>query len=495
MVSRGAPGDLVRGLGVRDRIVGNGFLYIGLASSLDSHADRLLADQVHVLSTLLTENPEDKDALEQEAREEADKSLSAKLWIRILGPDGSTIAQSAGMERLFASDAFPAASGVGEAPRPEDRELGGDRPFRVVSALVPLPAPSGARATIQLALDRDPDEDLLARFRVRLAIVCGTSLVFCSAAGFWIARRGLRPVAAITAAARSVSSATLAARIDPARFPRELADLAETFNAMLGRLEESFGKLTHVSADLAHELRTPVNNLRGEIEVTLGRARSAEEYRAVLGSCLEETARLTRIIESLLFLARAESGTDHARLETVELRAELETIVGFYEAAAQEKELILGIAPGPSPAAQVDRVLFQRAVGNVIANAIRATPPGARSPSRSLGFWTAPALRRGSRSTSRTRVRGSRASICRASSSASSAPTPRAPPARAAPASASPSSGASWSSTAERWESRASRGAAPAFRWYSGNARRRRARMTKPSSKGHRDVRRERDPS
>jgi two-component system heavy metal sensor histidine kinase CusS len=352
------------------------FLYIGLASSLDSHADRLLADQVHVLSTLLTENPEDKDALEQEAREEADKSLSAKLWIRILGPDGSTIAQSAGMERLFASDAFPAASGVGEAPRPEDRELGGDRPFRVVSALVPLPAPSGARATIQLALDRDPDEDLLARFRVRLAIVCGTSLVFCSAAGFWIARRGLRPVAAITAAARSVSSATLAARIDPARFPRELADLAETFNAMLGRLEESFGKLTQFSADLAHELRTPVNNLRGEIEVTLGRARSAEEYRAVLGSCLEETARLTRIIESLLFLARAESGTDHARLETVELRAELETIVGFYEAAAQEKELILGIAPGPSPAAQVDRVLFQRAVGNVIANAIRATPPG-----------------------------------------------------------------------------------------------------------------------
>jgi two-component system heavy metal sensor histidine kinase CusS len=227
-----------------------------------------------------------------------------------------------------------------------------------------------------VALDRVEEEELLSHFRILLAAVCGISLVICSAAGFLIAKRGIRPVAQVTAAARSVSSDMLAARIDSAEFPSELAELAETFNAMLERLDESFRRLTQFSADLAHELRTPVNNVRGELEVTLGRARTAEEYKAAIHSCLEETGRLTRIIESLLFLARAESGTADARLEAADMRRELETIVGFYEAAAHEKGVRLEVMPGPSPAAPLDRVLFQRAVGNVLANAIRATPSG-----------------------------------------------------------------------------------------------------------------------
>src|SRR5207245_7684929 len=132
----------------------------------------------------------------------------------------------------------------------------------------------------------------------------GTALLVCALVGYQIARRGLRPVADITDMARRVRSTTLDKRIESSRLPAELSALASTFNEMLDRLEESFNRLARFSADIAHEVRTPVNNLRGEAEVALGQTRSPEQYREVLGSCLEECTRLAQIIDSLLFLAR-----------------------------------------------------------------------------------------------------------------------------------------------------------------------------------------------
>lgn len=96
---------------------------------------------------------------------------------------------------------------------------------------------------------------------------------------------------------RRVRSETLNERIASAGLPSELSALAATFNEMLDRLEEAFARLSRFSSDIAHELRTPINNLRGEVEVTLGRARTPEEYREALGSSLEECLRLSRMIE------------------------------------------------------------------------------------------------------------------------------------------------------------------------------------------------------
>src|SRR5204862_4391978 len=118
-------------------------------------------------------------------------------------------------------------------------------------------------------------------------------------AGYALARRGLRPLHEITETARRIRSSTLHERIDRGALPAELADLAGTFNDMLDRLEESFRRLERFSADIAHELRTPVNNLRGEVEVALGQDRSPEQYREVLSSGLEEFGRLTGLIDTL----------------------------------------------------------------------------------------------------------------------------------------------------------------------------------------------------
>ena len=156
-------------------------------------------------------------------------------------------------------------------------------------------------------MDRSHEDELLSDYRWNLWMVLGVALVACAVVGYRIARRGIQPIHEITQTARRIRPANLGERIAAASLPAELWALAETFNQMLDRLEQSFTRLTRFSADIAHEFRTPINNLRGEIEVTLAKPRTAEDYREVLGSGLEECDRLARMIDSLLFLARAEN--------------------------------------------------------------------------------------------------------------------------------------------------------------------------------------------
>ena len=160
---------------------------------------------------------------------------------------------------------------------------------------------------LQVALDISHDETLLAYYRRTLVIVLFVGIVCSAAVGTVITRKGLRPLAAITTAAQRITAAHLHERIAPTRWPQELSSLATAFDAMLDRLEDAFSRLSQFSADLAHELRTPINNLVGEAEVALARGRTLDEYQQVIESSLEEYARLSHTIESLLFLARAEN--------------------------------------------------------------------------------------------------------------------------------------------------------------------------------------------
>jgi two-component system heavy metal sensor histidine kinase CusS len=158
--------------------------------------------------------------------------------------------------------------------------------------------------------------------------------------------------------------------------PAELHTLADTFNQMLDRLEGSFVRLSRCSADLAHELRTPVYSLRGEVEVALSKPRTLEEYREVLGSNLEECGRLAHMIDRLLFLARAENPETQVKKETCDVRQELAAVCEFYGLSASEAGVRLTAAVEEKVQADLDRALFQRAVGNVVANALAHTPPG-----------------------------------------------------------------------------------------------------------------------
>jgi two-component system heavy metal sensor histidine kinase CusS len=181
----------------------------------------------------------------------------------------------------------------------------------------------------------------------------------------------------MAATAGRISSTNLRERILAEGYPFELASLAGTFNQMLDRLEESFERISRFSADIAHDLRTPVNNIRGEAEVALARARTIDQYRDVLESCLEEGVRLSDLIGDLLFLARAESPLTHLNRERVDVAELLGGMREYYEASAADRGISLTTDVGAEPVmAELDRTLVQRAVGNLVSNAVAHTPPG-----------------------------------------------------------------------------------------------------------------------
>jgi two-component system heavy metal sensor histidine kinase CusS len=181
----------------------------------------------------------------------------------------------------------------------------------------------------------------------------------------------------MAATARRISSTHLGERIRTEGYPFELASLAGTFNEMLDRLEDSFDRISRFSADIAHDLRTPVNNIRGEAEVALARARTIDEYRDALESSLEEAVRLSDLIANLLFLARAESPLAHLRRERVDVTELLDGVQEYYEASAADGGISLSTTFGDEPViAELDRTLMQRAVGNLVSNAVAHTLSG-----------------------------------------------------------------------------------------------------------------------
>jgi two-component system heavy metal sensor histidine kinase CusS len=251
------------------------------------------------------------------------------------------------------------------------------QPFRVASATVTVGTLPTHSDTVQIAIDVSQEEELLARYRMWFwGILLATSVLF-PLVGYRIARHGIRPVEEIAATARRITSTNLRERIGSEGYPSELASLAGTFNEMLERLEESFERISRFTADIAHDLRTPVNNIRGEAEVALARARTVDEYRDVLESSLEEAVRLSELIGDLLFLARAESPLTELHRVNVNIGELLNSVRDYYEASATAAGISLVVNNGAEPlSAELDRSLMLRAISNLVSNAIAHTPPG-----------------------------------------------------------------------------------------------------------------------
>lgn len=355
-------------------IIVTGILYWALKAELNRDGDLFFTDKVNVLQTILRDQPNDRDALREEVELESAARTYDHFYIRLFDGDGGVVIATPGMNRNLKGASFPAASPGASFHGVSVTNVGGV-PFRVLTTKLRV-GRSATSWTVQIALDRMQQQDLLRRYRRWLWWIWATALVFCPMLGYRIALRGTRPLQRIGATARNISSRTLNERIDAAGYPVELAAVANAFNSMLDRLEESFDRLSQFSADLAHELRTPVNNIRGEAEVALARARSVDDYRDVLGSCLEEAARLSQLISDLLFLARSDNPGEHIDIQTIAVSTMLSTVRDYFDVNATEQNIALIVDCEPSCEANVDRQLMQRAIGNLVANALAHTPPG-----------------------------------------------------------------------------------------------------------------------
>jgi two-component system, OmpR family, heavy metal sensor histidine kinase CusS len=227
---------------------------------------------------------------------------------------------------------------------------------------------------ILLALDITAEERRLRAYQETLIGMLLIGALCAAALGHFIARRSLAPVRRIAKTASEITSARLERKLKLDDAPVELRELAAAFNGMLDRLRDSFSRLSQFSSDIAHELRTPINNLMGEAQVALTRARTPEEYCELLASALEEYERLSRMIESMLFLARADDPQMKIAAASIDARAEVEKICEFFQVVADDSGVLIRCTGDAKIFA--DPLLFRRAIGNLLSNALRHTPRG-----------------------------------------------------------------------------------------------------------------------
>jgi two-component system heavy metal sensor histidine kinase CusS len=218
------------------------------------------------------------------------------------------------------------------------------------------------------------ESHILARYYWQVMAAAAVSVLLAALLGFLVLKRGFLPLTAMAGRAAEVSPTNIAIRLREEDAPQELRRLAASFNAMLDRLADGYEHLSQFSADLAHEIRTPIGALMGQTQVTLGQVRSAAEYQQVLESNLEELERLSRIVENILFLAHA----DHAGLAVEKtplvLADELHKIADYFEGVAEERGIRLEV--DASGKVQASPVMWRRAVSNLVVNAVRYAVPG-----------------------------------------------------------------------------------------------------------------------
>jgi heavy metal sensor kinase len=231
---------------------------------------------------------------------------------------------------------------------------------------------------LQVGLRLEHFDAALGRYLALLLWSLAPALVVAILAGRYMAGRALAPLAQLSAEARTIDVADLTQRLTVHGAGDELDELALAFNETLGRLEHAVGDMKQFSTALAHELRTPLAALRGEAELALTHAQSAEDYRRGLATQLEEMDRLARLITELLTLARAEAGDIVLRKQVVDLGALCQTVAQSLEPVARARELSLCCETGQSVMVTGDAGWLERLLLNLVDNAIAFTPAGGR---------------------------------------------------------------------------------------------------------------------
>ncbi len=350
------------------------FLYGILSSALEKRLDDTLISQANTAAVLF------QDEIEEMKGDLAKAAAEAVSEMRLRG---STVAVFDGSKMLAASapvvrpELEAVAAQAAAAPEPD------------LVLTMPLSGRHGARAAVHrittdrtyLALAVEPLDSIVASLNVvRRVLLFGMPvlLVLAGIGGYWLSTRSLAPLGWMAEQARQISGSNLHARLEIGQAADELTVLAASFNELLARLDQSFESMRRFVADASHELRTPISVIRGEADVALSHDRPAAEYRESLAIVLDESRRLSRLVDDLLNLARADAG--HVRLQVrdfyfndliAECCRSVQTL-----AAARHIELECRTA-GDVPF-RGDEELLRRLVVNLLDNAIRYTPDGGK---------------------------------------------------------------------------------------------------------------------
>lgn len=349
-----------------------GFLGYRLHNNMMKQVDAILVDEAREIEALLLEAPE-MTWMERYKAELAGRTR-LRIHFRILDGMGGELASS--------SPKFPWIQISAEPGSWKGTEVVGFRslqwrkiPYRELTVRL---KGSERPLFLQLGMDLKQVRNAMMNSYKNLLILIPGALFLCALGGWVLARRSLSPIKEIASTASRISSRNLDERLASRGSGDELDELVNTINSMLDRLNRAFEEIRKFSADVAHEIRTPLCAMRGEAELVLRGTHTAQEYQEVLERFTEQFDRLSRLTGDLLLLARLEARGYLEHTERLELAALLRGLMELFEALAEDKGISMRLLTEGETTAWGDKCLVQQALANLIHNALQYTPRGGR---------------------------------------------------------------------------------------------------------------------
>ncbi len=336
--------------------------------SLREQVDRSLLEDLETVKGLLSNEPNGFVSLRAMHPEENDSSL--QRFVEVWAPSGKLLYRSQQLQGQALGGPPPASEGTGE-PEPFSMRLGNGLRVRTASSVYHI---EDRRVVLRVAHSEEGPWREVHEMTWVLILGFPIALLLAGFGGYALARKALAPVDAMTHKAERISAEGLNQRIEVENPNDELGNLATVFNSMLSRLEAAFNQLRRFTADASHELRTPLTAMRSVGEVALQDQKTASEYRDVIGSMLEEVDRLTRLVESLLVLSRADAGHVQLQRADISLLALAQESIALVEVLAEEKRQRIALEGDAAAVVSVDRLILRQAIVNLVDNAIKYSP-------------------------------------------------------------------------------------------------------------------------
>jgi len=346
------------------------FLFHSLREQLDGN----LVEDVETVEGLLVNTPDGKITLDTARREHNEPEV--QRLVEVWSPEGALLYCSPALgDRTLGGPPGPEENKDIDEPSLTTLRLRDGTRVRMATSTYTVET---RRVHLRVAHSEEALWQEVQEFLTVLALAFPFALVLAGFGGFALARRALAPVDAMAHKAERISAEQLGERLPIENPEDELGQLAGTFNATLARLEAAFAQLRRFTADASHELRTPLTAIRSVGEVALQTPKSAAEYRDVIGSMLEETDRLTRLVDSLLTLSRADAGHIQAQRTNISLLGLAQEASSLVEVLAEEKRQRISVEGEPALIVSGDRMILRQALVNLIDNAIKYSPTEAQ---------------------------------------------------------------------------------------------------------------------
>jgi heavy metal sensor kinase len=249
---------------------------------------------------------------------------------------------------------------------------------RLRMVTIPIMDNEKVSSIIQVGTSLEDFDETMKKLLIIMIISIPSSISVTIICGYFLAKKALKPVDQIRRAAVKISSMNLDERIDVKGRRDELSRLARTFNEMISRLKDAFQRINQFSIDVSHELKTPLTILKGETEVALRKDRDNEDYRRILFSNLEEIDRMSRIIDDLLLLSKADLKEMKLNLEDIALRDLVADVCVDMKIFADNKDVKLDVKELEDVKLKGDELKLRRMLWNIVQNGIKYTPEGGK---------------------------------------------------------------------------------------------------------------------